>query len=122
MATPNIINVDTITPVTNIVTLANTSATGIIDVPAEYVAKVNSLIVCNDDGSNAATITAEISIDNGSNYIAFASTISVPADSSVTLIGKDNSFYLDETDLLQVTASAANDLNVLVSYDLIKDA
>ena len=60
MATPNIINVDTITPVTNIVTLANTNATGIIDVPAEYVAKVNSLIVCNDDGSNAATITAEI--------------------------------------------------------------
>ena len=38
------------------------------------------------------------------------------------VIGKDNGFYLDETDLLAVTASANSDLTYLVSYELMKDA
>ena len=99
MATPNLINIDTITPTTKAGSLGDTSATELLDVTAEYVAKINSLIICNDDGSNAADITVEVSVDNGSNYFKIASTISVPADASVTIIGKDNGFYLDETDL-----------------------
>ena len=94
----------------------------IIDVAAEYVAKVNSLIICNIDGSNAADITVGVSVDNGSNYYSIASTISVPADAAVTIVGKDNGFYLDETDLLKVTASANSDLTYCVSYELMKDA
>ena len=94
----------------------------IVDVTAEYCAKINSLIIANVDGTNAADITVEISIDNGSNYFAIAKTISVPADSSLSLIGKDNGFYLDETDLLAVTASANSDLTAMVSYELMKDA
>ena len=121
MATPNLINVDTITPVC-IIQAVTTSRVAIVDVAAEYCAKVNSLIIANIDGTNAADITVEISIDNGSNYIAIAKTISVPADSSLSLIGKDNGFYLDETDLLAVTASANSDLTYLVSYELMKDA
>lgn len=122
MATPNLINIDTITPTTKAGSLGDTSATELLDVTAEYVAKINSLIICNDDGSNAADITVEVSVDNGSNYFKIASTISVPADASVTIIGKDNGFYLDETDLLRVTASAANDLDYLLSYDMMKDS
>ena len=70
----------------------------------------------------AVTIDPNVSIDNGSTYFAIAKTISVPADSSLSLIGKDNGFYLDETDLLAVTASANSDLTYLVSYELMKDA
>mgnify|MGYP003991010665 CR=1 FL=1 len=121
MATPNLINVDTITPVCQIQAVT-TSRASIVDVNAEYCAKVNSLIIANIDGTNAADITVEISIDNGSTYFAIAKTISVPADSSLSLIGKDNGFYLDETDLLAVTASANSDLTAMVSYELMKDA
>ena len=121
MATPNLINVDTITPVT-IIQAVTTSRATIIDVAAEYVAKVNSMIIANIDGSNAADITVEISINNGSAYFPIASTVSVPADASVVIIGKDSSLYLDETDLLTITASAAGDLVATVSYDLMKDA
>ena len=121
MATPNLINVDTITPVINVLAVT-TSRVAIVDVAAEYCAKINSMIIANVDGTNAADITVEISIDNGSNYFAIAKTISVPADSSLSLIGKDNGFYLDETDLLTITASAAGDLVATVSYDLMKDA
>jgi hypothetical protein len=82
---------------------------------------INSLIIANIDGSNAADITVEVSIDNGSNYVAIAKTISVPADATLVVVGKDNGFYLDETDLLAVTASAASDLTYLVSYELMTD-
>ena len=121
MATPNLINVDTITPVC-IIQAVTTSRVAIVDVAAEYCAKVNSLIISNIDGTNAADITVEISVDNGSNYLKIASTISVPADSSLSLIGKDNGFYLDETDLLAVTASANSDLVAMASWEEMKDA
>ena len=121
MATPNLINIDTITPVLA-AGAVTTSRADIIDVSAEFVAKVNSLIIANIDGTNAADITVEVSADNGSNYYAIAKTVSVPADASIVVIGKDNSIYLDETDLLAVTASANSDLTYAVSYELIKDA
>ena len=120
MATPNIINVATITPKVA-VGAVTTSRADIVDVPAENCAKINSLIISNIDGTNAADVTVEVSTDNGSNYVKIASTISVPADSSLVVVGKDNGFYLDETDLLAVTASANSDLTYLVSYELLVD-
>ena len=44
MATPNLINVDTITPVVS-VGAVTTSRADIVDVTAEYCAKINSLII-----------------------------------------------------------------------------
>jgi hypothetical protein len=120
MTVVNLINVATITPV--MVAGAVTTSRGVIvDVAADKVAKINSLIIANIDGSNAADITVEVSVDNGSNYVAIAKTISVPADATLVVVGKDNGFYLDETDLLAVTASAASDLTYLVSYELMTD-
>ena len=120
MATPNIINVATITPKVA-VGAVTTSRADIVDVPAENCAKINTLMISNIDGTNAADVTVEVSTDNGSNYVKIASTISVPADSSLVVVGKDNGFYLDETDLLAVTASANSDLTYLVSYELLVD-
>ena len=52
MATPNLINVDTITPVVA-AGAVTTSRADIVDVTAEYCAKINSLIIANIDGTNA---------------------------------------------------------------------
>ena len=120
MTVVNLINVATITPVMA-AGAVTTSRAAIVDVAADKVAKINSLIIANIDGANAADITVEVSIDNGSNYVAIAKTISVPADATLVVVGKDNGFYLDETDLLAVTASAASDLTYLVSYELMTD-
>ena len=120
MTVVNLINVATITPVMA-AGAVTTSRAAIVDVAADKVAKINSLIIANIDGSNAADITVEVSIDNGSNYVAIAKTISVPADATLVVVGKDNGFYLDETDILAVTASAASDLTYLVSYELMTD-
>jgi len=120
MATPNIINVATITPKVAVGAIT-TSRADIVDVPAENCAKINSLIIANIDGTNSADVTVEVSVDNGSSYVAIASTVSVAADSSLVVVNKDNGFYLDETDLLAVTASANSDLTYLVSYELLVD-
>ena len=118
MATPNIVNVATIYP-RNAIGAVTTSRASAIDVPAESCAKVNTILIANIDGTNAADITIEISIDNGSNYVAIGKTISVPADATLSFL--ENPIYLDETDLLAVTASANSDLTYFVSYEEITD-
>jgi len=120
MATPNIVNVATITPFlyNGAITTGNTD---IVDVAAEYTAKINSLWIANIDGTNSATVTVSVSNDNGSNYFAIASTVTVPADATLVLIDKNSSIYLDETDLLRVTASANSDLTYTVSGELMTD-
>ena len=119
MATPNIVNVATINAV-NAAAAITTSRAAAIDVAADVVAKVNTILVANVDGSNAADITIEVSIDNGSNFVAIASTISVPADATLSFL--ENPIYLGETDLLYFTASVNSDLTYFVSYETLNDA
>jgi len=119
MATPNIVEVATINAVNSTALLDGTSRTTAVDVADEKIAKINTILVANVDGSNAADITIEVSIDNGSNFVAIAKTISVPADATLSFL--ENPIYLDESDLLYFTASAANDLTYFVSYELIND-
>ena len=119
MATPNIVNVATINAKNAMGALGNTSRTTMIDVPAEKIAKVNTILICNIDGSNAADVTIEVSNDNGSTYYKLASTIYVPADATLSFL--ENPIYLDETDLLAVKAGAANDLSSCVSYEEITE-
>jgi len=120
MATPNIVNVATINAfcVNGAVTTSNQD---VVDVAAEHVYKINNVIIANIDGTNAATVTVSISTDNGSNYYAIASTVSVPADATLVVIDKNSSFYLDETDLLRIVGSANNDLTYTVSGEKITD-
>ena len=119
MATPNIVKVSTINAKNATALLDGTSRTTAVDVPAEKIAKINTILVANVDGTNAADITIEVSVDNGSNYVKIANTISVPADATLSFL--ENPIYLDETDLLYFTASAANDLTYFVSYEEITD-
>ena len=121
MTVINLINVSSITP-TTVAGAVTTSRASIIDVAADKVAKVSTLMISNIDGTNAADVTVEVSVDNGSNYVAIAKTVSVPADATLVVVGKDNGFYLDETDLLAVTASANSDLTYLCSFELMDDA
>ena len=119
MAQPNIVNVATI-KAKNVAAAITTSRVAAIDVDDDKVAKVNTILVCNIDGTNAADVTIEVSIDNGSNFVAIASTISVPADATLSFL--ENPIYLDETDLLYFTASANSDLTYFVSYEELDDA
>ena len=121
MATPNLVNVSTVTPFT-IAGAVTTSATDVIDVAADKVRKINTIIIANVDGSSAADITVEVSVDNGSNYFHIAKTVSVPADATLVVVDKNSRVYLDETDLLRLTASANSDLEYVISGEILDDA
>ena len=119
MATPNLVNVTSVTPFT-INGAVTTSAVDVIDVASDKCHKINPIVIANIDGSSAADIT--ISTDNGSNYYSIASTVSVPADSTLVVIDKNSQLYLDETDLLRVQASANSDLTYTISGEILDDA
>ena len=121
MATPNLVSISTINGFTLAGAVTQSSA-DIIDVPADKLYKINSLIIANIDGTNSATLNVSISVDNGSNYYAIASTVAVPADATLVVIDKNSQIYLDETDLLRVSAGADGDLTYTVSGEILDDA
>jgi len=119
MANPNIVNVATINGKTDVFALTTTE-TDLITATANTVFKINSILVSNIDGTNAADVT--IKYNDGSNDRAIASTISVPADATLEVINKNNGFYLEESEIIKGTASANSDLECLISYEIINDA
>jgi hypothetical protein len=126
MANPNIVNVTTIygnTSTLLISSTANPFATALVNNAASSgkVYKINSIVVSNVDGSAAADITISIfsQDDLGGTGTAIASTISVPADTTLIVTDKTTAFYLLEDKSLGATASAANDLVVTCSWEEI---
>jgi hypothetical protein len=123
MAAPNIVNVATITGKTAVVDLSSTSATAIVSNPASSgkVFKVNSITVANVDGSVAADITINYysQDDIGGTATQIVSTVSVPADSTLIVVDKSTSIYLEEDRSIGATAGTANDLKVICSYEEI---
>ena len=121
MANPNLVNVTSIYANSINGDLTTTVTTDILTCAAEKVIKINSIIVANIDGTNAATVTMGI-IKSGGSVVLFASTISVPADATLVLIDKNSSFYLQEGDLIEGGAGAASDLTYTISYEELDDA
>lgn len=119
MVAPNVVSVTSIIGKTD-VQAVGTSASAITTCPTDKVYKINSLIVSNIDGVNAANITVDLF--RSSISYAIASTITVPADTTLVVISKDMGIYLEEGDSLRCTASAAGDLQALCSYEIIDDA
>ena len=123
MANPNIVNVTSILGKSAVVDLTTTNATLVVENTAasNKVFKINSLIISNVDGTNAADITVSLySEDNiGGTATQIVSTVSVPADASLVVIDKNTSIYLEEDRSIGATAGSANDLKVVISYEEI---
>lgn len=120
MANPNIVNVSSILGKTDTFALTTTTTTTLLTCASDKVYKINSIMVANVDGTNAADVT--IAYNDQSNTRAIASTISVPADATLSVVDKNNSFYLEEGDSIEGGASADNDLVCLISYEILDDA
>jgi len=125
MAAPNIVGVTTVVGVTTFLSLANTSATVLVNNPANsnYAYRINSIIVANDDGTNSADITVAIhnEDDGGGTAFKIAHTVAVAADTTLVVLDRASSIYLEEDRSIVVTASAGNDLDVTCSYETIID-
>jgi hypothetical protein len=123
MANPNIVSVNSIfgnttgialTTTLTTVLLANAAASG-------KVFKIESIMVANVDGTNAADVSIDWNTDAGGTGTSFAlaATISVPADATLNLVDKNSSFYLMENQSIIGGASANSDLECIISYEEI---
>lgn len=123
MAAPNMLSASTITGKTATVSLTTTSATEVLSNAdaSGKVFKVNTLIVSNVDGSAAADVTiAYYSEDNiGGTATEIIQLATVSAKQNLTVLDKNTCIYLEENRSIGATASAADDLKVIVSYEEI---
>ncbi len=122
MAAPNILSATSIYGKTVGRALDTTVSTGVLTCAANKVLKINSIIVSNIDGSSAADLTASFYDSTAATSYQIASTVSVPADSTLIVLGKDSPIYLEESDEIRAGASANGDLVMIVSYDELDDA
>lgn len=122
MAAPNIVNVSSIYGKTMGAALGTTLTTNILTCAANKVLKINSIIVANVDGSNSADVSVTFYDSSATASYRIASTVTVPADSTLVVLGKDSPIYLEESDEIRAGASAVSDLEIIISYEELDDA
>ena len=130
MANPNIVVVTTILGGNAGWNLTATATDTLMTVAADVVVKLNRVTVANVDGTNAADVslfvdgmgsgTTGVTTTGADATVYLAKTVSVPADATLVLV--DTPIYLMEGDILKGGASAAGDLDLFVSYEVINDA
>jgi hypothetical protein len=130
MANPNIVSVSSIYGGNASWNLSATLTTVLLTVSADVIVKVNTILCANVDGTNAATLNLYIDgvgttvtgvTGTGlATAVYLAKTVNVPADDVLVVI--DKPIYLMELDVLKGGASAASDLDLFISYEVINDA
>lgn len=116
MAAPNIINSTSVlgkrsyailtTSMANVITSGATSGNLI---------KISELSITNISSS---VISSNVVVGRGSTLYYVAGTITVPANSILTVVSRDSAFYMEEGDYLQANASTANSGHLSVSYEV----
>lgn len=124
MAAPNIVNVTSIYGKTAYDAQVATSASAVLTNAngSNKLYKINTIIAANIDGVNDADITIYVANNVSTQLFHLARTITVPADSTLVIISKDTSFYLEENMYIYAYASAVNDISLMVSYEELDDA
>ena len=128
MANPNIAAVSSIVGGNAGFNLTATAT--LITVDSDKLLKINRITVANVDGTNSATVdlfvdglgsgASGVTTTGADATVYLAKTVTVPADTTLVLV--DTPIYLMEGDVLKGGASAASDLDLFVSYEIIDDA
>ena len=132
MAAPNIVNVATITGVTTFhagiaVTTGGKGALGVTTVVSNAassgkVLKINSLTASGIGKTTGVTLNYYNHVNHASagSTVSLGTTISVPNFSTLVIISKDNSIYLEENTCLGIFAQPnTGSIDVVCSYEEI---
>ena len=132
MAAPNIVNVTTITGVTTFhagiaVTTGGKGALGITTVVSNAassgkVLKINSLVAAGIGATTGVTLQYFNDVNHASagSTVSIGMTLSVPTFSTLAVITKDNSVYLEENTSLGIFAQPlTGTIDVVCSYEEI---
>jgi len=117
MAAPNIVGLTTITGKTAVQNCTTSAVAMVTNSAASgQVYKVNTILA-----ANKSTTSEEVTVDifRSSTSYPLAYMINVPTKASLVLSGKDTAFYLEEGDVIRITATAASAIVVTISYEVI---
>lgn len=125
MANPNIVNVSSINGLTTSVSIGNTNTMNVLvsnAASSNKVLKINTILAANDDvssGNVEVTVKVFNQAAGAGTSFSLANSIVVPYQSSIVLLGKDSPIYLNENMSISAAASAANDVDIVCSYEEI---
>ena len=130
MANPNIVSVSSIKGESVGYNLTATTTTTLMTVSADKLVKINRISCANVDGTNAASVNISVTKSNytpdgianfdTSGTFFIAKEIVIPPAATVIIL--ENQLYLQESDVLKGGASAASDLDLVISFESIDDA
>jgi hypothetical protein len=117
MAAPNIVNVTTISGKTAVAALGLSAASIVTNSSSSgQLYKINNIIVANYTATNISTTVTFVR--SATSYY-LAGIITVPAYSTLVILGKDTAIYLEEGDVIQASASATSSASITISYEII---
>ena len=123
MAAPNVVNVTSIYGKTVGAALGTSTGDILVNTASSgKLLKLNSIIVANIDGSSAADVTVYFYDLSATTPFHIAKAVTVPSKSTLIVLGKDAPIYLEEGDKIMGLASAAGDLEIIISYEELDDA
>ncbi len=126
MAAPNIVNVSTITGVTTwkagISTLPGTPSVVVSNAASSgKVIKINSIVAVAVGATTGVTVKLYTEAAGAGASVAIADTMSVPENSSLAVISKETSLYLEENKSIAVyrqdLGGQTGSIDVVCSYE-----
>ncbi len=123
MAAPNIVNVATITGITTWKAGINTEGAGVSVIVTNAsssgkVIKINSLVATSIGTTTGVSVKLFDQAAGVGNSVSIATTMSVPTYSSLAVVSKDISLYLQENQSVGVFKQADfGDIDVVCSYE-----
>ena len=119
MAAPNILAATSIIGKSAGFDLTTTTTTTLLTCASDKVYKIKSIIASNNDGSSAVDVT--VNFNDGTRW-TIASTVSVPADSTLVILDQNAPIYLEEGFTIEGGASADDDCDLIIAYEILDDA
>lgn len=117
MSAPNLLGSTTVTGKTALSALTTATANVITNAASSStVVKLDNIVLANYTGN---TVSANVMINRSSTAYYVGGAISIPANSTLVLLGKDTSLYLEEGDVLQANVSANTSVSFSAGYELI---
>ena len=117
MAAPNVVNVTTITgksAFANVTTILGNVITNAAS--SGTVVKVNDVMLSN---YTTSSVSGNVTIWRSGVSYYLVGTVSIPANSTLVVLGKDTPKYLEEGDVLQANVSANSSVHLSSSYEVI---
>lgn len=118
MAAPNLLELTNISAKTVGVGIETTSVVGILtnSSSSNKVLKINHLRVTNNSGGSTSSFNVFYQ-DTNNVAIGIASNFTIPVGSSIVVIDKDSTTYVEENCSIRVSVANTARLTFLVSYE-----